>query len=177
MIYNHGPQKNQITWFDIQRWFSKIWEPILICSCSQKVLEPVKSPSTKLLVLAGYLLITSFRLLEKPKHEVLWFPNEKKLVLDFIFKNQVTAKRYCLHYHVQFNNLLGCLFFPRQALSIAAMVTEIEHRVPLKRAGLPSWNCRCFVCFSMHAQCCIHHWTENLCWRWYDYPWLHSRLK
>jgi NAD(P)-dependent dehydrogenase (short-subunit alcohol dehydrogenase family) len=28
-------------------------------------------------------------------------------------------------------------FFPRQALSIAATVTEIEHRVPLKRAGLP----------------------------------------
>jgi Tropinone reductase 1 len=27
-------------------------------------------------------------------------------------------------------------FFLRQALSIAAMVTEIEHRVPLKRAGL-----------------------------------------
>jgi NAD(P)-dependent dehydrogenase (short-subunit alcohol dehydrogenase family) len=27
--------------------------------------------------------------------------------------------------------------FPRQALRIAAMVAKIEHRVPLKRAGLP----------------------------------------
>jgi Tropinone reductase 1 len=67
-------------------------------------------------------------------------------------------------------------FFLRQALSIAAMVTEIEHRVPLKGAGLPDEiaGVVAFLCIPTAA----YITGQTICVEgWYDYPWLHSRLK
>ncbi len=74
----------------------------------------------------------------------------KKLVLDFIFKNQITAKRYCLHYHVQFNNLLGCLFFPKAGTKHCSNGDWDWAQSTTQTCLTSSWNCGC-CCFSMHC--------------------------